>query len=225
MIVSIARVSGHRQPRGLLVPWAMSLFSFLWMPLFYLFWRSLTGTNEAAGGVWGLLVGSIVALVHFFLGDLVDPGGFGFSRWAHAWVDVIALPVLLPLLIYLLLVLLRVIGGTINFANFTLLWLIPGGVIKAASWSSLNDPSLLILVPILWTAIAVGVPFFINIIMNSQPLVIVFASLGVLVVPLAAASSYWAFFSQRQLMGALFLAAAAIPLLVSMVFSGLSAGD
>ena len=196
--------------------YAMSLFCFLWMPLFYLFWRSVTGNTTATGGVWALILGSIIALVHFFLGSMVEPGGFGLSRWLSGCIDIVALPALAPLLVYLVLLSLKIISGTFDFANFSLLWLIPGAAISAVSRSSQNDPILLVLVPLLWAAIAVGIPFFITLILKSKTLVIVLAALAILIVPLAAASSYWAFFSQKTSLGFLFFVIAAMPMLISM---------
>lgn len=197
--------------------WDMSFFCLLWIPLFYLFWRNLTGNEAFAGGVWAPLAGSIVALIWFFMGPIVDHGGFGISRWVSGCLDIIVLPALVPILFYLFLVCFKIISGNVNFANFALLWLIPGAAIKAISWSSQSDPILLVLVPILWTAIAVGIPFFAGFFQYGRLVVIIPASLGILVVPFAAACSYWAFFTQKSLWGFLFLFAAAAPMLVSLV--------
>jgi len=203
----------------------MSLFCLLWMPLFYLFWRSVTRTDTAAGGVWALLAGSVIALIQFFLGSFVDPGGFGLSRWMSGFIDIVVLPALLPLLVYLFLVSFKVITGTFDFANFALLWLIPLAAIRTVNWSSMNDPILLVLVPVLWTAIAAGIPFFINIILNSRIYIIIPASLAILVIPFASASSYWAFFSQKSLLGFWSLLVAAAPMLVSLLLNFFTAGE
>ena len=201
----------------------MSIFCFLWVPLFYLLRRSVAGHNTAGGGVWALLLGSIAALLQFFLSPLVEPGGFGLSRWMSGCVDIVALPVFAPLLVYLVLVGFKIIKGTADFANFALLWLIPGAAVRALGWSSQHDPILLVLVPVLWTLIAVGVPFFINIIRDSRPAAVVFSSLAILFIPIAASSSYWAFFAQKTSLGFLFLFAAAVPMLVSVIVSLLRA--
>ena len=201
----------------------MSLFCFLWMPLFYLFWRGVAGNDTVAGGVWALILGSVVAMLQFFLGSLVEPGGFGFSRWVSGCVDIVTLPAVAPLLVYLFLVSLKIVPGSADFASFALLWLIPGAGIRAVSWSSQNDPILLILVPILWTAIVVGIPFFITIIQGSRKFVIIPAGLAILIIPLAAASSYWAFYTQKSFLGFFLLLAAAAPMLVSIVLSFLHA--
>ena len=197
----------------------MSVFCFLWMPLFYFFWRAVTGANVSSGGIWALLAGSVVAFAQFFLGSIVEPGGFGLSRWISGCVDIVSLPALAPFLVYLILIAFRIITGTVDFANFALLWLIPAAGIRALGWISLSDPILLVLVPVLWAAIAVGVPFFIKLIQTGDILVILLASLGILAVPLAAAGSYWAFYCQKVIMGSFFLLAAAAPMLVSMTLS------
>ena len=201
----------------------MSLFCFLWIPLFYFFWRSLAGNDTSAGEGWALLGGILIALIQLFLGPFVEPGGFGFYRWLSACIDIVVLPAVLPFLAYFLLKKSGIIKEAVNPAGFTLLWLIPGAVIRSLFWSSLNDPILLIIVPILWAAIAVGAPFFIKLIQkNSRTFVIVLSSLGILVVPSAAASSYWAFFSHKTYLGFLFLFAATAPMLVSVAFSFLN---
>ncbi|MDR1617853.1 MAG: hypothetical protein LBS06_02245 [Treponema sp.] len=193
----------------------MSLFCFLWMPLFYLFWRSVSPGETGSGGVWALLLGSVTGIFQFFLGSFVNPGGFGFSRWLSGFVDIVSLPVLIPLAVYSLLISLKILSGAADFAGFALLWTIPVAGIRAASWSSVNDPVLLVLVPLLWTSIAVGIPFFIHLITNGRISTILFSILGILALPALAAMVYWAFFSQRLFPGFGLLALAFIPLAVS----------
>ncbi|GHV96698.1 hypothetical protein AGMMS50293_30180 [Spirochaetia bacterium] len=200
----------------------MSLFCLLWVPLFYLFRRSITGEG-GAGGVWALLLGSITAIFQFTLGYLVIPGGFGFSRWVSAFVDIVSIPVLIPLLVYVIFIVCRVFSSGADFANFALLWLIPVAALRAISWSSQSDPLLLVIVPLLWTAIAVGIPFFINCIMrNSRWHIAVPSGLAILVLPFLAATAYWAFFSQQPLLGFALFLAALIPMVISVVLGASS---
>ena len=200
----------------------MNLFCLLWLPLFYFFWRSVSENNSFAGGVWALILGIIAALLQFFLSPVVVPGGFGLSRWMSGFMDIVALPVLVPILIHFILIGFKIISGSADFANFALVWLIPVSAIRALGWSSQSDPIHLVLVPILWTSIAAGIPFFIALILNSRKWVIVPASLAILIIPFAATSSYWAFFSQKTLYGFLFLLAAAAPMMVSIIISNFS---
>jgi hypothetical protein len=191
----------------------MSFFCLLWPPLFYFFWISLgPEKNFGAGGVWAILLGSVVALVQFFFGPIIKAGGFGWSRWFSALVDIVTLPALLPFLVYALFSALRIFSGSVDMTNFALLWLIPGAVFRSVSWSAQNDPTLLILVPLLWTAIALGIPFFFNMLREYYGLVLILSGIGILALPFAAATAYWAFFSHQLLPGSILLGLTLIPM-------------
>jgi len=201
----------------------MSFFCLLWVPLFYLLRRSFTG-GSGSGSVWALLLGSITAIIQFFLGYFVSPGGFGFSRWLFGFIDIVSLPVLVPLFLCFLILLFRGFSGEADFANFSLLWLIPVAGLRALSWSSGNGPILLVAVPLLWTALAVGIPFFINwMISNFRWYSVIISILCILILPVAASTTYWAFFSQRTLLGFLLLFATHIPLCFSLALDILRA--
>jgi hypothetical protein len=192
----------------------MSLFCFLWMPLFYLFWRSLSKPEtEGSGGILALILGSIAAFIRFFLGAIINPGSFGLSRWFSACIDIVTLPAVLPLLVCLILSRFRI--PVPNYAGFALLWLIPVSAIQAVSWGAQNDPSLLVLTPILWTAIAVGIPFFSGI--RRFPRTNIPAVIAMAALPFLAATAYWAFFSQRTRLGFLLLAITLIPMGISVL--------
>jgi hypothetical protein len=192
----------------------MSLFCLLWTPFFCLFRRSISSGGEAvSGGIWALLLGSLVALLQFFLGALINPGGFGFSRWLSGCVDIVVLPALLPLLVYFVLTSLRLFSGHVDFASFALLWLIPGGALRSVSWSAQRDPILLVLVPLLWTALAAGIPFYLSRIFRCKRRFLIFLFILVsLALPPLAATVYWAFFYQKLALGYLLLFLTMIPL-------------
>jgi hypothetical protein len=165
-------------------------------------------------------LGSIAALVQFFLGNMVNPGGFGLSRWVSACIDIIALPAVLPLLVYLVFIVFRILSGPFDFANFALLWLIPGAAIRALNWSAGRDPTLLVLAPLLWTAIALGIPFFIEkILRSSRWYALCSLGLGMLALPLTAAASWWAFYSQKFSLGVFLFVLAILPMMISLVLS------
>jgi hypothetical protein len=189
------------------------------MPLFYLFWRSVNPGETGSGGIWALLLGSVTGIFQFFLGSFVNPGGFGFSRWLSGFIDIVSLPVLIPLTVHFLFMFLKILSGAADFAGFALLWTIPVAAVRAVSWSSVNDPVLLVLVPLLWTSIAVGIPFFIHLIINGRAPAIFFPILGILALPALAATVYWAFFSQRLFLGFGLLALTFIPMVVSAALS------
>jgi hypothetical protein len=198
----------------------MSVFCLLWVPFFFLFRRTFTGGGGGGGGgVWALLLGSITAILQFFMGYFINPGGFGFSRWLFGFVEIVSVPVLVPIVLYALLAFFRGLSGSADFADFALLWLIPIAALRAISWSSTNDVILLVSVPLLWTALAVGIPFFINWTANSfRWYSVIISILCILLLPLTAASAYWAFFSQQTALGFLLLSVTHIPLVLSFVF-------
>jgi hypothetical protein len=195
------------------------------MPLFYLFWRSIAPPGVAgeisrnAVGIWALILGSLAAIVQFFLGSFIRPGAFGFSRWLSACMDIVTLPAVIPLLVCFLFFRLRILSGSANYTNFALLWLIPGAAIRAVSWSAQNDPSLLVLTPILWTAIAVGVPFFTATLTGQFKWTLIPKAMAMCLLPFLAATVYWAFFAQKTVLGFLLLALTLIPLVFLITVS------
>jgi len=197
----------------------MTFFCLLWVPLFYLLRRSLNGEGSS-GGVWALLLGSITAIIQFLLGYILSPGGFGYSRLLFGFVEIVSVPVLIPFVMYLLISVFRGFSSNADFADFSLLWLIPVGALRALSWSSMNDPILLVMAPLLWTALAVGISFFINWMTTSfNPFFAIISILCILILPVSAAATYWAFFSQQTLLGFLLLFVTHIPFLLSFARS------
>ena len=195
----------------------MVFFCLLWVPLIYLLRR--TFSQSSSSGIWALLLGSITAIVQFFLGYLVSPGGFGFSRFLFGFIEIASLPVLIPLVFYLIILIFKRFDDDMDFSNFALLWLVPVGALRALSWSSTNDPILLVMAPLLWTALAVGIPYFINLMRENMRFHIIAASvLGMLALPVMACAAYWAFFSQQELLGFVLLIAAHIPMGFSLFF-------
>ncbi|MDR0561293.1 MAG: hypothetical protein LBG73_01215 [Spirochaetaceae bacterium] len=187
----------------------MRLFCLLWIPAVYLFWSALLPERSGgARGIIALVLGSITGLLGFFLGAFVEPGGFGLSRWISGFVDVVAVPALLPFAAYLMLLPFK---GAGDFGAFALLWLIPDMGIRLVSWSVQSNPLLLTLVPILRTAVALGISVCISLIKTKKALGIVSAVLGILILPLAGTTCYWAFFSQSAFWGALFLGITVLP--------------
>jgi hypothetical protein len=118
----------------------------------------------------------------------------------------------------------RGFSGDADFANFSLLWLIPVATLRALSWSAYNEPVLLIAVPILWTALAAGISFFIYWMMsNFRWYTAAISILSILILPLISATVYWAFFSQKTTLGFLLLFIVNIPLMLSFLFNDLRA--
>jgi len=167
--------------------------------------------------VWALIFGSVAVVAQYFAGPLVDPGGFGLDRWTAGFVDVVGVPVLVPLVLYLLFVEMGLVSRRVDHAGFVLLWLIPLSAYRAIQWISPRSPVTLILVPVLWSAIAVGMAGMFEVARKSRwhlavPLAVCMAAL-----PFAAATSWWAFFSHRPGLGLALLVASVVPALVCVV--------
>ena len=196
----------------------MSLFCLLCIPLLYFFGRTASGEGNS---IWALPLGVVAVVIQYFSGPLVTPDGFGLSRWISGFVDIIALPALIPLLVCAALVILRIFPRNADYAGFALLWLVPLAAIRSISGNFPQSPLSLIIVPLLWSAQAVGIPFFIScMVKNPRRHIVFFASLGIAALPAAAVTSWWAFFSQQPLRGFLLLLVSLIPAVVSILGSG-----
>jgi hypothetical protein len=189
----------------------MLFFCLLWVPFFYLFRRSVTSV-EKDGLVWALPLGIAHTALQFFTGNMVTPGGFGLSRWISGFADIVCVPVLIPLAVCLLLIALKALPGNVDIAGFIMLWLIPVSALRSVNWSSPGIPEMLVLVPILWTALGVGIPVFIGCAKRyPRWFVVIPAALGIAVLPFTAVTSWWAFYCQKTLIGYIFLAVTIIP--------------
>jgi hypothetical protein len=197
---------------------AMTLFSFAWVFLFYLFWRSVSGGRESTGGFLALFFGLITALVQRFAGPPY-PGAFGFLRWISSFVDLAAFPLLLPLGLCLLFLVLNIFSGSLDLTNFLLIWLLPCSLFRALSLESFAPPLESVFVPLLWTSLAVGMPFFIYSAMELYGMVRILSIAGCVLLPFAGVTAYWAFFGQRFFLAWSLAALTLLPMASSMTFS------
>jgi hypothetical protein len=181
----------------------------------YLFWLSIAPARgeTASGNGWALLLGSVTAPLPFFFGPFIEPGSFGVSRWLEILVDMIAFPALLPFIVYVPLV---SWGRASGLTAFALMWIIPQGVAGVILWSGRRDPSLLVLMPLLWTILAVGIPCFIKMILKKRRILLIPAFLGISALPLLSTSAYWAFFSNRPILGFSLAGIAGLPMILNL---------
>lgn len=195
----------------------MSLFCFLSIPVVYLFRRTIF--SGEGGGIRALLFGCAAVAVRYFVNPLLDPGGFGLSRWINGFIIIIGLPVLIPFIVCLLYIMLKNLSfRLVDFANFSLLFLIPLAVFRAMRESS--SPSLipLVLVPALWIMLTEGMAFFIQcMVRKTRWYVIIPSALAIIVLPLVATTSWWAFFSHQTFYGFVFLFVCFIPAAISIL--------
>lgn len=195
----------------------MSFFCLLWIPVFYFYRLSITGVKTGKGWL-ALLLGCVAVLARYISGPLVPSGGLGLFRWLSGFVDIVSMPVIVPLVVALLLVKKRVFPDNMNYAGFTLLWLVPLGMYYSLDKSSLYSPLVLVLVPLLWTVQTIGMSFFISCIFKYRKWYVTVPSImAASVIPIAACTSWWAFYAQQTPAGCLSLFISLIPALISMI--------
>lgn len=199
----------------------MIFFCLLWTPVVYFFWvsggKDVSGGIRAPGGYWGLLLGSVTALLEIFFGPFVKTEGFGLSRWLGILVDLVAVPALIPLILYAPFALIR--RDAASLTAFALLALVPQGVAGAAVWIGRRDPSLLVLLPLMWTALAVDIPFFFLPVLKGRFWFLLLALPAVPILLLLAASAYWAFFIHQPVLGYVFAFFMCVPMAVRLAVS------
>jgi hypothetical protein len=128
----------------------------------------------------------------------------------------VGLPAALPFIVCLVCSVFKIIPEDADYTNLAFLWLIPVAALRALGWSALHDPLLLLGVPLLWTAIVTGMGFFLQIVQNGWGMPAASAACGAAALPFAAATAYWAFFSQYTAAGFILLALTLAPALVSL---------
>jgi len=184
--------------------------------VFYFFRRSITGVKTGKGWL-ALLLGCVAVFARYLAGPLVNAGGLGLLRWLSGFIDIVSLPVIVPVVVTLLLVKKRIYPENMDYAGFILLWLVPLGLYFSVDKSSLYSPLVMVLVPLLWTTQTLGVSFFISCIFKYRrwyvtvPFILLAAFM-----PLAAATSWWAFYAQQTSTGCLSLFISLIPALISL---------
>jgi hypothetical protein len=196
----------------------MGLFCVFWVPLVLFLWFSLnSGRSGNSGGVWALIFGILISVIHYYFGPLIEVSGFGRSRWFFALVDIALVPVAVPFLFFALFSVLRLFKDQADPAKFVLFSLIPAGVIRAVSWGAQSDPVYLILIPLLWTGLTLGISFFVRLAFTQTLLVVIPLVIAILLMPFAAATSFWAFYGQMTLVGVLLLAFVSIPAVIAVL--------
>jgi hypothetical protein len=188
----------------------------LWVPLVLLFWSSPdTGSSGGKGvGVLGALVfGTLAGVTHYVAGSFIKPLDFGLSRWFFSLVDIVLLPVVLPLLVFLLFSLFRLFAG-MESVKFVLFWLIPEGILRSIGWSAEGDPVFLVLVPLLWTSLVLGLVFFAGLFRELSGWMKILSCCAVPFLLFLGASCFWAFYGQRYFLGWGLLVLTAIPGLI-----------
>jgi hypothetical protein len=196
----------------------MILFCILWTPLILLLRLSRNAKNNGTSGrVVALFLGSAVSVLHQLFYPSSSAAGFGLSLWLYALINIVLIPAVLPFLVFAFLSVLGFFKDGADPAQFVLFSLIPAGIIRAAAWNVRHDPLYLVLVPLLWTALALGVVFFARLVRKrSFPRIISLLS-APLLLSLIAAGSFWAFYRQIPAAGFILLAVLLVPSVIALV--------
>lgn len=193
----------------------MIVFCILWVPFVYLLFRSLLPGKSGNIGLLVLvfLINTLISFFKYLNGPVIQSDAFGFIRWLYYFVDILSLPVLVPLLLGLFIFMYLKRGSLYDVMEFTLVYLIPESFFRAIIWSEIPDPVLLVAVPVLWTALALGLPYLLMLFMEE----IGFLSYGslsmaILIVPLAN-TALWLLYEHAVLPGGLLLLLVLLPCL------------
>jgi hypothetical protein len=130
-----------------------------WIPLFYYFWRSVTPEKSGVEVFWAIPLGCVAAFVRFLVPDFIGEaaGGFGVKRFIGAFVDYAALPIIFPVIAAFVIGRIRESLRIKDLTSWILVALVPVAAVRSAQWGALAVPLRLLLVPILWSACAVGI--------------------------------------------------------------------
>ncbi len=181
----------------------------------YFFRRSLKNAGPFRGEhLFSVAVALVLGLFWDSLGPFVESRGFGLSAWFHSAVDIIGLPLLLPLGFWALVRKERGRRLSIDAVDFTLLWLVPLSIIGCVRWSVQVEPLHLVLIPLLWSALAVSLPFLVELARENLGFKAFLSVLGVILLPLVSITAYWAFFGQRIVIGLLCTIVSIAPMVV-----------
>jgi hypothetical protein len=88
---------------------------------------------------------------------------------------------------------------------------------RTISWGIRKDPLHLVLVPLLWTALATGIPLLLRLLPDRKGIIFFPLLTALILLPITAATSYWAFFSQKFYLGLFFLIISLIPMGIKTV--------
>ncbi|MDR2601834.1 MAG: hypothetical protein LBC53_05205 [Spirochaetaceae bacterium] len=181
----------------------MTAFCFLWLPLFYLFWRSVIIKNipwSLNCIVWPVVSGFLIFFIIFFAAPFIRQAeGFGIKRFLSAFFDYAPFPPLLALLFYAVLSFVLNKKPEGGCGNFLLLASIPAQFLYAVEWAAKNHPLYLVLPPFLWTLFCLSANLFSYIFKSKSFKAIAGLVFCSIVMQFLCAAAWWAFFCQKNL--------------------------
>jgi hypothetical protein len=204
----------------------MLVFCLFWLPAMSFFWNARRApfggffAERFAETLCALTVGAAAGIGRFLFVSFWTADGFGLSRFISACLDYITLPVFLPIAACFIFARARKAAGRStekpDWTSFTLISLIPPLLICAIRWGTEKNPANLVLIPLLWSAIAVNLTPLLLFIEKkpSLPRHIIGAA-GIFVAAFLGAAVWWAFFASFTVLGAVLLALELVPALLT----------
>ncbi|MCX7656858.1 MAG: hypothetical protein N2Z76_10085 [Treponemataceae bacterium] len=197
----------------------MVVFTILWIPLFFFFYRSLFEGSppfQKRGPLLALWGGSLESVLKLLMGVFVDPHGGSVGLYFHGLLDVLVLPLFVGGAVFC--VCRRVSSNPwVSPASFTLLWMVPVSLQRALLWSGKGDPVYLVGVPLLWTILIVGFWFLFDVVKEEIGIPYYLAWIGMVVLPFGTSFVFWAWYEQHFWLGMLLFLVFAIPAVIHLV--------
>ncbi len=182
----------------------MVIFSILWIPVILLFLYAISNDEnrrESRGKILSVLGGCIFAIGSSLSGPILSENSTGFMHWLFGFVDVVAIPVLVPLGCIWLLSRWYKNSKYIKYSEFALLWLILPAVFRGIQKSAQPDAISLIIVPLLWSCLAISIPFLAGKAKDEIGIKEIAAATGAIILPFIGTTAYWGLFVKFYIPG------------------------
>jgi hypothetical protein len=166
--------------------------------------------------ICAIAIGTVYGILRFFSPNFISASGFGISRYISAYIDYAALPVIIPLIACCVFSRIQKkvfhLDWTPDWTGFIILSLIPVILVSAVRWGNEKNPLLLVLIPVLWTSLAVAVHPLFNFIYKKPSLIRpIIGTAGFVLLSLLSAAVWQQFFIQENLIAFGLLAALLAP--------------
>jgi hypothetical protein len=161
-------------------------------------------------------IGGVIAATRFFYAIFWQPEGLGWSRFISACVDYMFFPLTIPIISCFIFACIKRLFFKEriepDWTGWILLMLIPVMLVCAGRWGIEKNPANLVLIPLLWSAVAFNCSYFTSIfVKKNAALNMALFLLSALAAALFAALVWWAFFVSQTIIGFALLAIEIIP--------------
>lgn len=147
------------------------------------------------------LVNTLLSFFKYLNGPVIQDNAFGFMRWLYYFIDILSLPLIIPLLLGLFVFIFLRRDSFYSVMEFTLVYFIPESFFRAMLWSEIPDPVLLVAVPVLWTALAIGIPYLLMLFHEEIGILSYGSLVGAIVLVPLSNTAIWALYERNFLLG------------------------